>query len=131
MNDNEFQKSVAGAPLGMVPTYISMADQHLYDAQKKYEDMVVQEGEARDVFADEVLEYERAYGEFIKTNKSSGSITILKEESRAANFELYSKMTRAESKLKKIQAGKEMWLERINVCKMFLKIKFSDLGNKI
>lgn len=115
----------------LVPIYVSQADKSLFDAQKKLEEFTELEAIARDAFTESRLAYYLAYANYIRDHKKEGTITVLKETAQAENFDLYAKMIRDESNLKKVQAGKELHFERINTSKIFLRIKFGDMrGNQ-
>lgn len=111
----------------LIPIYVSQADKSLFDAQKKLEEFTELEAVARDAFTESRLAYDLAYANYIRDHKKEGTITVLKETAQAENFELYAKMIRDESNLKKIQSGKELHAQRINTSKIFIKIKFNDL----
>lgn len=113
----------------LVPIYVSQADKSLFDAQKKLEEFTELEAVARDAFTESRLAYDLAYANYIRDHKKEGTITVLKETAQSENFDLYAKMIRDESNLKKIQSGKEMHTERINTAKVFIRIKYSDMNS--
>jgi len=101
-------------------------DKHLYKAQIQYEEVIEKYGEAREYYAECVIEYEKAFAEEVKKlNSKNIPVTIVKEIAKLNCIEQYEKMLKAKALYKKYKANKEAYEERINTIKFLSKIKFN------
>ncbi len=122
--------SLDGPTKGLVPHYIALADEHLYNSQKNYEKCYEAFKIARKACATAELAYKAAHARWLENNAKTGKVTIAKELALLACKGEYEEFLMAQSERDIMEAGIAYYKELNQTCKQFLKIKFNDFNSR-